>query len=190
TFVLIPELPTDERARLTEALLEIFGQLVDIDVSGSVRTSRPSGMHLAVPLIGLDEVIGLLFVRSSSVDEYNEEHVRALSVVASTLAAYLTTLRARAELVELARERDEARRAAEAANRAKDDFLALVSHELKTPLTSILAWSHVLRSSTDDAAARLRASDELERNVMAQSKLIDDILDLACIASADLRLNL
>jgi len=116
--------------------------------------------------------------------------VRALSVVASTLAAYLTTLRARAELVELARERDEARRAAEAANRAKDDFLALVSHELKTPLTSILAWSHVLRSSTDDAAARLRASDELERNVMAQSKLIDDILDLACIASADLRLNL
>src|SRR6185369_10063596 len=180
TFVLIPELPTDERARLTEALLEIFGQLVDIDVSGSVRTSRPSGMHLAVPLIGLDEVIGLLFVRSSAAEEYNEEHVRALSVVAST----------RAELVELARERDEARRAAEAANRAKDDFLALVSHELKTPLTSILAWSHVLRSSTDDAAARLRASDELERNVMAQSKLIDDILDLACIASADLRLNL
>jgi two-component system, chemotaxis family, CheB/CheR fusion protein len=189
-LVLSPEPPSDERALLSGTLLEIFGQLVDVDASVSVRTSRPSGMRLAVPLIGLDEVIGLLYVRSSAAEEYTEEQVRSLSVIAAKLAAYLTTLRARAELVELVRERDEARRAAESANRAKDEFLALVSHELKTPLSSILAWSHVLRSSTDDAAARLRATDELERNVMAQSKLIDDILDLACIASAELRLNL
>ena len=99
-------------------------------------------------------------------------------------------LRARAELAELARERDEARRAAEAANRAKDEFLALVSYELKTPLSSILAWAHILRSTTDDAAAHARAIDEIEGNVQAQAKLIDDILDLACIASAKLRLNL
>jgi signal transduction histidine kinase len=189
-FVLTPEPPANERAPLTGTLLEIFGELVDIDAGGSVRTSRPSGMYLAVPLIGLDEVIGLLFVRSSAAEEYAEEQVRALSVIAAKLASYLTTLRARAELVELARERDEARRAAEAANRAKDEFLALVSHELKTPLSSILAWAHVLRSSTGDAAARARAADELERNVMSEAKLVDEILDLASIASAELRLNL
>jgi len=67
--------------------------------------------------------------------------------------------------------------------------LALVSNELKTPLSSILAWAHILRS-TDDAAASAHAIDEVERNVHAQTKLIDDILDLACIASAKLRLNL
>lgn len=188
-FVLMPEPALDERALLTGTLLEIFGKLVEVDAGRSVRTSRPSGVHLAVPLIGRDEVIGLLFVRSSAVEEYTEEQVRALSVVAAQLATYLTTLRARAELVELARERDEARRAAEAANRAKDEFLALVSHELKTPLSSILAWTHVLRSPADDAA-RARAADELERNVMSEAKLVDDILDLASIASAELRLNL
>ncbi|MCU1282339.1 MAG: two-component hybrid sensor and regulator, partial [bacterium] len=183
------ELPPDERTLLTGTLLNILGQLVDVNAGVSAPASRPKGTHLAVPLIGLDEVIGLLFVRSSAT-EYTEEHVRALSVVAAKLAAYFTTLRVRAELAELARERDEARRAAEAANRAKDEFLALVSHELKTPLSSILAWAHVLRSATGDAAAGIRAIDELERNVQTQAKLIDDVLDLACISSAALRLNL
>ncbi|MGZ4402597.1 MAG: ATP-binding protein [Gaiellaceae bacterium] len=184
--VMVPETLPDERALLTGTLLGIFGQLVDGHVRDAPAT-RPHGAHLAVPLIGLDEVIGLVFVRSSAV-EYTEEHLRALSVVAAKLASYVMMLRARAELAELARERDEARRAAEAANRAKDDFLALVSHELKTPLSSILAWTHVLRST--DEAARAHAIDEVERNVHAQTKLVDGILELACIASAEVRLNL
>ena len=187
--VLVPEMAPDERVLLTGSLVDIFGHLVGANAFAGALASRPDGVHLAVPLVGLDEVIGLLFVRSS-VGEYTEEHLRVLSMVAAKLASYFTTLRARAELAELARERDEARRAAEAANRAKDEFLALVSHELKTPLSAILAWAHLLRSTTDDAAMRTRAVDELERNVQVQSKLIDDILDLACIASAELRLNL
>jgi CheY-like chemotaxis protein len=109
-------------------------------------------------------------------------------MVAAQLAAYLTTLRARADLAAVARHRDEAWRAAEAANRAKDEFLALVSHELRTPLSSILAWVHTLRSTTDPQGAR--AIEEIHGNVQAQAKIIDDILDLACIESAKLRLNL
>ena len=77
----------------------------------------PRGTHLAVPLVGLDQVFGLLFVRRSG--GYNEEHLRALSVVAANLAAYLTTLRGRAELPVAGARRG--RRAAEAASRAKDD---------------------------------------------------------------------
>jgi signal transduction histidine kinase/CheY-like chemotaxis protein len=188
--VVVPDTPADERAVLTGMLLDIFGQLVDARALSLGPVAGPKGgMHLAVPLVGLDEVIGLLLVRSSS-REYTEEHVRALSVVAAKLAAYSTTLRARAELAELARERDEARRAAEAASRTKDEFLALVSHELKTPLGSIRAWAHVLASTTADAAARARAVGELERNVDAQARLIDGLLDLACVASADVRLDL
>jgi signal transduction histidine kinase len=141
-----------------------------------------------VPLIGLDEVMGVLFVRSSAT-EYTEEHVRALSVVAAKLAAYLSLLSGRAELVALASDRDQARRAAEAVNRTKDEFLALVSYELKTPLSSSLAWLQTLRATTDDSV-RLRAIEGLEANVHAQAKLVDDLLDLACIASAELRLNL
>ncbi len=85
---------------------------------------------------------------------------------------------------------DEARREAEAANRMKDQFLALVSHELKTPLTSMLAWAGVLRSEGTVPSERARAFEAIERNVQTQTTLIDEILDLACISSAYLRLNL
>ena len=186
--VVVPEVPPRERVLLTATLVDLFGQLVDSQARVAAPQARPRGVHLAVPLVGLDEVLGLLFVRSSA-GPYTEEHLGALSVIAAKLAAYFTMLRARGELAELARERDQARRTAEAANRAKDEFLALVSYELKTPLSSSLAWAHTLRSTTDEAA-RARAIDGLEANVQAQAKLIDDILDLACMGAAELRLNL
>jgi CheY-like chemotaxis protein len=93
----------------------------------------------------------------------------------------------------IARLREElahAKLTAEAADRAKDEFLALVSHELRTPLNSILAWSDALRSNNTPEAERLRAVDAIERAVRAQAKLVADLLDLACIAAATLRLDL
>jgi CheY-like chemotaxis protein len=91
-------------------------------------------------------------------------------------------------MVDQARALDEARCDAEAANRMKDEFLALVSHELKTPLTSMLAWAHMLRSK--DSGSRAKAVEAIERNVEAQKKLVDEVLDLACVANADMRLDL
>jgi signal transduction histidine kinase len=187
--VVVPEASRAGRLAVTDTLLALFGQLVDDRASAPPAATRLEERHLAVPLIGLDEVVGLLFVRSS-VDEYTEDHLRVLSVVAAHLAAYITTLRAHGELTALARERDQARHAAESANRAKDDFLALVSNELKTPLGAILTSAQRARAATDDVGAHTLALDELERNVETQARLIDDILDLACIASAELRLDL
>ena len=126
-----------------------------------------------MPLVGLDEVIGLLFVRSSAT-EYTEEHLRALSVVAAKLAAYITIRGASAELAELARERDEARRAVEAASDAKDELLALVSRS-----------SGSLLLPTGD-----RALDELDQRIQAQAQRLDDLLGQARLASAELRLTL
>ena len=89
----------------------------------------------------------------------------------------------------LARERD-ARRDAEAANNTKDDFLASVSHELRSPLNAILGWAVMLRSGVDiDADTRRRALDAIERGARAQRQLIDDLLDLARITSGKLRLD-
>ena len=85
---------------------------------------------------------------------YTEQHLRALSVVAAALAAYFITLRDRAELTQLARERDEARRAAERADRAKDDLLQLLLREVKAPLDAVLACGRVLRAAIDDLPAR------------------------------------
>jgi signal transduction histidine kinase len=89
----------------------------------------------------------------------------------------------------LARERD-ARREAEVANRAKDDFLAGVSHELRSPLNTILGWAVMLRSDRPlDEATRRQALDAIERGARAQRQLIDDLLDLARITSGRLRLD-
>jgi CheY-like chemotaxis protein len=85
---------------------------------------------------------------------------------------------------------EEARQAAETANRAKDEFLALVSHELRSPLNTILAWADALRAKETGEAERRRAFGAIERSVRAQAKLIDDLLDLSCVATATLRLDL
>ncbi|MEO8183898.1 MAG: hybrid sensor histidine kinase/response regulator, partial [Deltaproteobacteria bacterium] len=80
--------------------------------------------------------------------------------------------------------------AAETANRAKDEFLALVSHELRTPLNTILVWADALRSHETPDPDRMRAFEAIVRSVRAEVKLIDDLLDLSCIAQATLRLEL
>jgi len=181
--VLVPETPLGEgTGPLLPALLELFGQLVDI--SPHPPTSPLAGEdHLAVPLVGLDEVIGLLFVRSS--EGFTEQHLRALSVVAAALAAYVITLRDRAELTQLAGERDEARRAAQGADRAKDDVLRLLLREAKVPLAAVLACGRTLRATVDDLPACTRAIDELERAVRAQTALVEGLLDRACGGAAE-----
>jgi len=83
----------------------------------------------------------------------------------------------------------EARQAAEAANRAKDEFLATLSHELRTPLSPILGWVRLLRSGDLDGAATARGLEVIERNVRAQTQLIEDLLDVSRIITGKLRLE-
>jgi signal transduction histidine kinase/ActR/RegA family two-component response regulator len=188
-LVVVPEAPPGERALLMDTLMSLFGQLLEDNGRAPEVPPGPSGAQLAVPLVGLDQVIGVLLVRGAE-GAYQGRHLRALSVVGAKVAAYLTMLRARAEDAERARQLEEARLAAETANRAKDEFLALVSHQLKTPLTSTLSWVHVMRSPDLREADRARAVEAIERNLRAQAKLIDDLLDLSCLAAAELRLDL
>jgi CheY-like chemotaxis protein/nitrogen-specific signal transduction histidine kinase len=186
-LLVVPETPPDVRANLSETLIHLHGRLVDERVHPPEARARASGAHLAVPLVGNDEAIGVLLVSGVAPDgsaaKYTEEHLRELSIVGAHLAGYLVT-------VEQARALDEARREAEAANRMKDEFLALVSHELKTPLMSTLSWARMLGSEEMDPSARSRAVEAIERNVHAQARLIDEILDLACMVTADLHLDL
>ena len=84
----------------------------------------------------------------------------------------------------------EMRSAAEEANRLKDDFIATVSHELRTPLSSILGWVQLLRQGPMDETQTVRALETIERNARAQSQLIEDLLDVARIASGKLTLEI
>ena len=83
----------------------------------------------------------------------------------------------------------EARRAAEAATLAKDQFLAMVSHDLRSPLSAILGWAKLLTSGKLDPAKHERAFAAIQRNAEAQVQLIDDLLDISRIVSGKLRLS-
>ena len=79
----------------------------------------------------------------------------------------------------LERER-EARAVAEASNRLKDELLATVSHELRTPLNSILGYGRMLQNgSLRDEAAQRHAVDVIVRSAMAQTQLVEDLIDLS-----------
>ena len=80
-------------------------------------------------------------------------------------------------------------RDSEAANRSKDEFLAVVSHELRTPLTAVLGYTSMLRAGTLSEERKARAVEVIDRNVRAQSQLIEDLLDISRISSGKLRLH-
>jgi signal transduction histidine kinase len=82
-----------------------------------------------------------------------------------------------------------ARTAAEEAMRSKDEFLAVVSHELRAPLTSIVGWVQLLASRRTDPETLARGLETIDRNARLQAKLIDDLLDLARISTGKLRLE-
>lgn len=77
----------------------------------------------------------------------------------------------------------------ENANRIKDEFLATMSHELRTPLTSILGWSRLLDSNQLNEKDKERAVHIIQRNAEAQSKLIEDLLDVSRIITGKLRIE-
>ncbi len=77
----------------------------------------------------------------------------------------------------------------EDANRVKDEFLATMSHELRTPLTSILGWSRLLQSKQLSDTEKERAIEVIQRNADAQSKLIEDLLDVSRIITGKLKIE-
>ena len=97
--------------------------------------------------------------------------------------------RAEIERQEMLRKERAARADAEAASRAKDAFLAMLSHELRSPLSPILAWARLLRQGVLDAEKTERALETIERSARSQAQLIDDLLDISRIVSGKLRLQ-
>ncbi|BAU09637.1 PAS/PAC Sensor Hybrid histidine kinase [Leptolyngbya sp. NIES-3755] len=76
------------------------------------------------------------------------------------------------------------------ANTLKDEFLAIVSHELRAPLNAILGWSQMLRSRQMDTERVDRALESIERNAKAQATVVSDLLDISRIIQGKLQLSI
>ena len=83
-----------------------------------------------------------------------------------------------------------ARYAAEASIQSKDEFLSIVSHELRNPLTAILGWIQLLRNPAFDSAKTDQALATIECSARAQAKLIEDLLETSRITAGKFRLNI
>lgn len=95
-----------------------------------------------------------------------------------------------AERLRLLEHEQAARQQAESASRMKDEFLAIVSHELRSPLNGILGWARLLRTRSLDSNITEKALASIERNAQAQTQLIEDLLDISRIIRGTVRLTL
>lgn len=120
--------------------------------------------------------------------------IALLEESAHECACFVLDLRERkrieAERAELLKREQAARQQAETASRLKDEFLAIVSHELRSPLNAMLGWSQLLRTRKLDEKTAERAIEAIERNAKAQNQLIEDLLDISRIIRGKIRLYL
>ena len=89
----------------------------------------------------------------------------------------------------LEHERAELLAQAQESNRAKDEFLATVSHELRTPINAVLGWTQMLRAGFLSPERVVRALESIDRNATAQSRMIEDLLDVSRIVAGKFRLD-
>lgn len=108
---------------------------------------------------------------------------------ASKIARDITERRRiEAELAKLLAREQGAREEAEELNRSKDQFLAVLSHEMRTPLNAIYGWARMIQGARNEALVT-RGTEVILRNAKAQLQLIEDLLDVSRIITGNMRLE-
>ncbi len=137
---------------------------------------------LGVPLLIEGRVLGVIHVGRFDARPFTADDTRLLQLVAFRVALAVDNAR-------LFEEERAARREAEAANRAKDEFLTTLSHELRTPLTPVIGWVHMVRSGMLPPKEIDHGLTVIEKNSHALKRLINDLLDMTAILSGKMRME-
>ncbi|MCP3167731.1 hybrid sensor histidine kinase/response regulator [Myxococcus qinghaiensis] len=167
TLFVVPELPAAERNALLSTLTRLFRLIAHSDEIGRSSDANP---HLTLPLMGLDEVIGLVRMEPSANISYDVQHLRLLSVIAAQLGAYLTMIKLRDEDTQRTRE-------LAAAHDFQQILVGVVSHDLRNPLSVITTVaSHLLRKTEDPQ--RAKAIERALRSAERANLIINDLLDV------------
>ncbi len=138
---------------------------------------------LSVPLIRAGECLGVLTVRSRyPLTRFEEEDARLLSLFGDQALAALTT----AELLEQQRQAVEQ---LERLNAAKSDFVSIVSHEFRTPLTGIQGFSELIRDEDLSAAEMKEYAGDINKDAQRLNRMITEMLDLDRMESGRMALH-
>jgi signal transduction histidine kinase/ActR/RegA family two-component response regulator len=114
---------------------------------------------------------------------------RARSRVAEVQEVAAALEEAEAGLAEREALREREQQALRSADKAKDEFLAMLGHELRNPLSAITASAHVLRLSRPDASATLRAHEVIDRQARQMTRLVEDLMDVSRLAMGKVTLH-
>jgi PAS domain S-box-containing protein len=164
-------------------------------VAEVLQTLDPASGHRRDPLTTNEGSLHdyLLLDRSGNRRQVEIMHASIRNEASENAGAILTfrdvgeRLAANAERDALLQSEQRARLAADAASRLKDEFLTTLSHELRTPATSILGWVRVLRTGRMEGANVEPALEALERSARVQAALIEDLLDVSRIVDGTMR---
>ncbi len=171
--------------RMTQAELESHPALRGF--SDEAGKHPPLRGWMAAPLLGGDsECIGVVQLSDKWIGGAAGEFTEADEALLWQLAQVASVALENQQLYE---QEQEARKMAEQATRAKDEFLAVVSHELRSPLNAILGWNRLLRSRRGDDPQIARVTETVESSGQAQLRLIEDLLDTARIISGKMKLE-
>lgn len=187
-----------------DGVLKLFTAVVSIITAGILWPLIPRALAIPSPAALRDANAGL--AREIQVRRAAEESLRAMQAgleqrvaartselqeayqqLSAEMAARTAAEQERENL--LARERA-ARAEAERANRIKDDFLATLSHELRTPIGAITNWVYLLRTGSGGPEELEEGLKVIDRSAHDQAALIDDLLDMSRIISGNLRLKM
>jgi PAS domain S-box-containing protein len=142
-----------------------------------------------IPLLGQGRLLGTFMIYYDTACALAPEDVQIAQTIARHVAFALERKRGDEARSALLRREQQARQEAEAANRAKDDFLAVLSHELRSPLNAIVGWLGILRRTPADVRTAERAYEVIDRNARVQVNLIDDLLDVSRIISGRFKIE-
>ncbi|MCL6752127.1 PAS domain S-box protein [Nostoc sp. CCCryo 231-06] len=141
------------------------------------------GALISIPLLIKGRAIGVISLAFAEIQEFNHDDQALILALAQQCAQAM-------ERARLYQSEQTAREAAENANRIKDEFLAVLSHELRSPLNPILGWSKLLQTKKLDEKIIPQALKTIERNARLQAQLIEDLLDISRILQGKLSLNI
>ncbi len=150
--------------------------------SASIAADGGYVSSATLPLLVSGQAIGVLAFHFTAPVKFDEEYQAFLVSSAQHCAQALD----RARLYETAQK---ARTEAEAANRLKDEFVSIVSHDLRTPLNAMLGWTALLQKGTLAPSIIARALRSIHDNATRQAKLIDDLLDFSRIIGGRMSLD-
>ena len=160
----------------------IISDIEGTEVYNDVLRRRGIQSLLCVPLLVEGRLLGVIHVGKFIHYQFTEDDTRLIQLVADRIALAIDNAR-------LFEEERAARREAEAASRAKDEFLTTISHELRTPLTPVIGWIHMIRNGMLPALETEHGLEVIEKNSLILKRLINDLLDMSAILSGKMRME-